>query len=101
MDVSSEVPDTASKRCDDHWVDGADVVYRREESQTEKREDEGNAREEGENETHLVADLLQQPHQIRVIVHNQLSESSENVIFDRFTELKCGFSIEEVRKGKQ
>src|SRR6218665_2880554 len=103
MDVSSEVPDTASKRCDAHLVDGADVVYQREESQTGKGEEEDVslvARKKGEKETYLTADLLQQPHQIRVIVHKHLSESSENVISVWITELKCGISIGEVRKGK-
>src|SRR6218665_777064 len=92
MDVSSQAPDAASTRCDAHWV----IVYQRVESQTGKRE------EAGENETHLTtADLAQQPHQIRVIVHNDSSDSLENVLLKWFTELGFGFSIEEVRKGRR
>ena len=56
--------------------------------------------DEGKDETHLTPDVSRQPHQIQVIVHNDLSESLENVIFDWITELKCGISIEEVRKGR-
>lgn len=86
-------------------MDGV-IVYQREESQAGEREEEvdveGDAwgMEEGENERQATSDVSRQPHQIRVIVHNDVSESLENVIFDWFKELKSGISIEEVRKGR-
>src|SRR6218665_1446987 len=97
MDVSGKAPDTSSER----WVDAAQVVYQRQESQTGKRE-EDDAEEEGENETlQSTADLSRQPHQIRVIVHNNHPDSSENVLVKWLdAEEQCGVSIEEVRKGR-
>src|SRR6218665_2681145 len=98
MDVSSQAPDEASKRCDAHWV----IVYQRVKSQTGKRVGDDDAEEEAEKETRLTtADLSQQPHQIRVIVHNDPSDSLENVLLKWFTELGFGFSIEGVSKGRR
>lgn len=96
MDVSRKAPDTSSER----RFDGADVVYQKQESQTGERE-EDDTEEEDENETlQATADLSRQPHQIRVIVHNNHSDSSDNVLVTWMTELQCGVSIEEVRKGR-